>query len=349
MVKIVVDAMGGDFAPYEQVKGSVEALKKDKDLYIILCGDEKLVTEELNKYTYDKSRLELVPTTEVITMEEVPTKAVKTKRDSSLVVAFEQLKADKADGLVSSGSTGAVLTAAVLKLGRIKGISRPALCPLIPNGKGKSTLLCDCGANLECKPVNFQHFAIMATAYAQATGSAENPTVGLLNNGTEDHKGDIVHQEANALLKETPCINYVGNVEGREIMLGDVDVVVSDGYTGNIAMKSIEGCAKAIGGVMKKEFKRNFFNKIRALFVKDIIDGIKKNLDYEKMGGALLLGLPKAVVKGHGNSKARAFSVCIAQAVEAVRGGMVQKIESMLQKVNEEAAQKAAEAESENA
>lgn len=338
MVKIVVDAMGGDFAPYEQVKGAVDALNKDKDLYIILCGDEALVGEELKKYTYDKSRLELVPTTEIITMEEEPAKAVKTKRNSSLVVAFDKLKANEADGLVSSGSTGAVLTAAVLRVGRIKGISRPALCPLIPNGKGKNTLLCDCGANLECKPVYLQHFAIMATAYAQASGSAENPTVGLLNNGTEDHKGDLVHQEANALLKETACINYVGNVEGREIMLGDVDVVVSDGYTGNIAMKSIEGCAKAISGVMKREFKRNFFSKIRALMVKDVINNIKKGLDYEKVGGALLLGLPKAVVKGHGNSKARSFSACIAQAAEAVRGGMVQKIEAMLKQVNEQAA-----------
>jgi glycerol-3-phosphate acyltransferase PlsX len=180
----------------------------------------------------------------------------------------------------------------------------------------------------------------MATAYAQALGISQNPKVGLLNNGTEDHKGDLVHQEANALMKEMDCINYVGNVEGREIMLGDVDVVVSDGYTGNIALKSIEGCAKAIGGVMKKEFKRNFFSKLRALFVKDIIDNIKGGLDYEGLGGAMFLGLPKAVVKGHGNSKHRAFSACILQVADAVRGNMVGKIETMLAEVNAKAAEK---------
>ncbi|MBQ9729694.1 MAG: phosphate acyltransferase PlsX [Clostridia bacterium] len=340
MTKIVIDAMGGDFAPYEQIKGTVDALNKDADLSVILCGDETQIKAELAKYEYDTSRVEIVHTSEVITMEDAPALAVKTKKDSYLVVAFNILKENKADGLVSSGSTGAVLTAAVTRIGRIKGISRPALCPSMPNGKNGTTLLCDCGANLECKPVYLQHFAILATAYAQARGISQNPTVGLLNNGTEDHKGDLVHQEANALLKEMSCINYVGNVEGREIMSGDVDVVVSDGYTGNIALKSIEGTAKAMGGIMKKSFKRNFFTKLRSLFVLDVVGNIKKSFDYEAQGGAVLLGLPKAVVKGHGNSKAKSFAACIAQATDCVRGDMVRKVEEMLQKVNAEAAAK---------
>ena len=330
MVKIVVDAMGGDFAPKQQVLGCVEALKKDKELYLILCGDETQIKAELSACQYDESRLEIVHTTEVITMEEVPTKAVKAKKDSSTVVAFRLLKEGKADGLVSSGSTGAVLTAGVLVLGRLKGVSRPALCPIIPNSRGGGTFLCDCGANLECKPINLVHFAIMATAYAQSAYGIQNPKVGLLNNGTEEHKGLSLQQEANVLLKELDCINYAGNVEGRELMYGDIDVVVADGFTGNIAMKSLEGCGKTLSAILKKEYKRNLWTCICALLSGKILKNIKKEMDYEGKGGAMFLGLKKAVVKGHGNSKARGFSICIEQAANAVRGNMVEKISELL-------------------
>ena len=338
MVRIVIDAMGGDFAPQQQVLGAVEALKKDSDLYIILVGDEPQIKEVLSTCKYDEKRLEIVHTTEVIGMEEVPTKAVKTKKDSSTVVSFRLLKEDKADALVTSGSTGAVLTAGVLVLGRLKGVSRPALCPLIPNHKGTKTFLCDCGANLECKPINLAHFAIMATAYAQAAYGLESPSVGLLNNGTEDHKGLLLHQESNAMLKELTCINYAGNREARDLMFGDVDIMVADGFTGNIAMKAVEGCGKAVSKMMKREFKRNLFTKLRALMCTDILKGIKKGLDYEGMGGAMFLGLKKAVVKGHGNSKAYGFSICIAQAANAVRGNMTEKIKAMLDSSNIETA-----------
>lgn len=331
MVKIAIDAMGGDFAPKQQVLGAVEALNKDKDLSVILCGDETQIKEILSECKYDANRLEIVHTTEVITMEEVPTKAVKTKKDSSTVVAFRLLKEGKADGLVSSGSTGAVLTAGVLVLGRLKGVSRPALCPIIPNYRGSGTFICDCGANLECKPINLVHFAIMASTYAQAAYGIENPKVGLLNNGTEDHKGLLLQQEVNALLKETPSVNYVGNVEGRDLMYGDIDVMVSDGFTGNIAMKAVEGCGKTVSTIMKREFKRNLWTKLRALLCGDIIKKIRGSLDYEAVGGAMFLGLKKAVVKGHGNSKARGFAVCIEQAANAVRGQMVEKIAEILE------------------
>lgn len=330
MVKIAIDAMGGDFAPEQQVLGTVEALNKDKDLSVILCGDEPQIQQILSTCKYDKNRLEIVHTTEVITMEEVPTKAVKTKKDSSTVVAFRLLKEGKADGLVSSGSTGAVLTAGVLVLGRLKGVSRPALCPIIPNHRGSGTFICDCGANLECKPINLVHFAIMASTYARAAYGIENPKVGLLNNGTEDHKGLALQQEVNVLLKETPSVNYVGNVEGRDLMYGDIDVMVSDGFTGNIAMKAVEGCGKTVSTIMKREFKRNLFTKLRALLCGDIIKNIRGALDYEAVGGAMFLGLKKAVVKGHGNSKARGFAVCIEQAANAVRGQMVEKIADIL-------------------
>lgn len=333
MVRVVVDAMGGDFAPKQQVLGAVDALNADKDLKIILVGDKEQIEAELAPLQFDKTRLEIRHTTQTISMEETPTIAVKTKRDSSLVVAFEILKADEADALVSSGSTGAVLTAGILKLGRIKGISRPGLCPPIPNSRGGATYICDCGANLECKPVNLVHFAIMASAFAQCTG-IQNPKVGLLNNGTEDHKGLILQQETHAILKTLDCIHYAGNVEGRELMYGDIDVVVSDGFSGNIATKAVEGCGKAVSTIMKREFKRNIFTKISALIAGGAIKKIKKSLDYEAVGGATFLGLTKAVVKGHGNSKAKGITACIRQATSAVREDLVGKIKSMLETVD---------------
>ena len=343
MTRIIIDAMGGDFAPKQQVLGCVEALKNDKNLYLILCGDETQIKAELANCKYDESRLEIIHTTERIEMEEIPTKAVKTKKDSSLVVAFRKLKEGYADGLVSSGSTGAVLTAGVLILGRIKGVSRPALCPIIPNHKGGGTFICDCGANLECKPINLAHFAIMATAYAQAAYGIESPKVGLLNNGTEDHKGLALQQESNAMLKQLSCINYVGNVEGRDLMYGDIDVMVCDGFTGNIAMKSVEGCGKAVSTIMKREYKRNLWSIICALLSKKVIKRIRGGLDYEACGGATFLGLSKAVVKGHGNSKARGFSICIAQAANAARGGMVDNIKQMIDSVDMESIAQAAQ------
>ena len=344
MTKIVIDAMGGDFAPKQQVLGSVDALNKDKDLYLILCGDETQIKEELKNCKYDASRLEIVHTTEVIDMNEVPTKAVKTKKDSSTVVAFRLLKEGKADGLVSSGSTGAVLTAGVLILGRLKGVSRPAPCPIVPNHTGGGTFLCDCGANLECKPINLVHFALMASAYAQTVYGIEKPTVGLLNNGTEDHNGLLLQQETNALLKKIDCINYAGNREGRDLMFGDVDVMVADGFTGNIAMKSAEGCGKAVSTILKREYKRNLWTYLCAAMSKGIIKNIRKGLDYEGVGGAMFLGLTKAVVKGHGNSKARSFAVSIQQAANAVRGDLTSKIKQLIDSVDLNAIQAQAQA-----
>ena len=334
MIKLAIDVMGGDYSPGEQIKGVIDALKKDSDLSVVLYGDEEAMKAELSKYEYDESKVSLVHTTEVISGEEVPTKAIKTRKDSSMVKAYEALKAGEVDGLVSSGSTGALIAGGILKLGRIKGIARPALCPTVPNGKGKVTIICDSGANVEVKPNFLVHFAIMATAYAQAAYGIENPTVGLLNNGTEDHKGDEIHQEANKLLKETKTVNYIGNVEGRAIMLGDADVVVCDGYTGNTAIKGIEGCAKAIGNIMKRCFKKNLWTKLRALLVKDIIDDMKKSMDYEAVGGAIFLGFPKVIVKAHGNARAKGFGVSIGQAASAVRNDMIGKISKMLETID---------------
>ncbi len=330
MLKIIVDAMGGDNAPQEIVKGALDALGQRKDFKVVFTGDESLVGRELAKYRYDPARVELVPCSEVITNDDVPTHAVRSKRDSSLVVGLKLLKEDKeAGGFVSAGSTGAVLTGGIMLIGRIKGVMRPALCPGIPNVRGGSTLLCDCGANAECKPAYLAQFGVMASAYAKVLG-IRAPRVGLLTNGTEEHKGDTLHREAYALLKETRGIDFVGNVEGRDIMYGDVDVVVSDGFSGNIALKACEGCGKTVADVLGKEFRRSLGTKISYLFAKKPIGKLRSMLDYSRQGGSIFLGLKKAVLKCHGSSKAKSVTPTVCQAVDAYRGGLIGNIAAML-------------------
>lgn len=332
MLKIVVDAMGGDNAPAEIVKGAVEALEKRKDLSIVLTGDEHLVGHELLKYHYDANRVEIVHCSQVITGDDIPTQAVRAKKDSSLVVGMQLLRSrDDVGGLVSAGSTGAVLTGGIMLVGRIKGVMRPALCPGIPNVRGGATLLCDCGANAECKPSYLAQFGVMASAYAKAAYGIEDPRVGLLNNGTEAHKGDPLHQEAYALLKETEGINFVGNVEGRDLMFGDIDVAVADGFSGNIALKAIEGCGKTVTTVLEREFRRSVGSKLSYLFAKKPIKGLRSMLDYARFGGSVFLGLKKVVVKCHGEAKARTVTASVLQAADAFRGGLIQNISEMLE------------------
>ena len=337
-MKIVIDAMGGDHAPQEIVKGAVMALSQDKELSVVLTGDEPSVRKCLEGQAYDASRLEVVHCTEVITNDESPTLAIRSKKDSSLVVALKMLKEDEeVKGLVSAGSTGAVLTGALLRVGRIRGISRPAVCPALPTAKGGKVLIIDAGANAECKPVNLAHFAIMGTAYAKTMG-VKNPRVGLVTNGTEDHKGDPLHQEANALLKTIQGINYVGNIEGRDIMSGDIDVAVCDGFSGNIALKTAEGTALAVMSVIKSNIKASFSAKLGyALFMRGAFRKIKKVLDYSKYGGAVLLGIGKVVVKSHGSSKAESVCASVLQAKNAAAGSLISDISAMLSEVDLEA------------
>ena len=331
MLKIIVDAMGGDNAPAEIVKGALDAVKERSDFKLVLTGDEDLVNRELDKYTFDASRVEVVACTQVITNDDVPTQAVRAKRDSSLVVGLNLLKNDaEAGGFVSAGSTGAVLTGGIMFVGRLKGVMRPALCPGIPNVRGEITLLCDCGANAECKPAYLAQFGVMASAYAKAAYGVKEPRVGLLTNGTEEHKGDPLHQEAHQLLKETKGIRFAGNVEGRDIMYGDVDVAVSDGLSGNIALKAIEGCGKTVGDMLKKEFTASFGRKMSYLFAKAPIRALSNALDYSRFGGSVFLGLKKVVVKSHGSSKAKSIKPSVYQALDACRGGLIGMMEDML-------------------
>ncbi len=337
-MKIVVDAMGGDNAPEEIVKGAVAALEKAEDLSVVLTGDEGKINRCLSELNYDKDRVQVVHCSEIITNDDAPTVAIRQKKDSSLVVALKLLKEDESvQGLVSAGSTGAVLTGALLRVGRIRGITRPAVCPVLPTAEGGRVLLIDAGANAECKAVNLAHFALMGTAYAKAHG-VKDPRVGLVTNGAEEHKGDPLHQEAHALLKALPGIRFVGNIEGRDIMSGCVDVAVSDGFSGNIALKSIEGAAAAVMKIMKRNIMSSLRAKIGyALFMKKTFKKIKDEMDYNKYGGAVLLGIEKVVIKSHGSSKADSICASVLQAHGAVQSGLIGKIKQLLSDADAEA------------
>lgn len=337
MIKIIVDAMGGDYAPYETVKGALQSLSSAKNFKLVLTGDEALIQHELNKYRYDASRVEIVHCTEVITGDDVPTSAVRAKRDSSLVVGLKMLKEDEETaGFVSAGSTGALLTGAIMYVGRIKGVMRPALCPVLPNVRGTTTMLCDCGANAECRPAYLVQFGVMAAAYAKAAYGVEDPRVGLVSNGTEEHKGDPLHQEAYELFKSAP-VNFVGNVEGRDIMYGDIDVAVTDGFSGNVALKAMEGLGKTVLDTLKKEFSKSFGRKIGYLFARKSLKGLKGAIDYNAVGGSVFLGVKKPVVKAHGASKAQSICASVRQVLETHRGNLIPLMTKMLEETEQQA------------
>ena len=329
-MKIILDAMGGDYAPKETVLGAIDALKLDKDIKLILVGKSEAINKQLAECEYDKSRIEIIDAQDEISNDESPTMAIKTKKESSLVKAFEKLSSDEeCEAFVSAGSTGAVLVGAFMKVGRIKGVSRPALAPVLPTLDGKGVVLCDCGANVDSKPINLLHFAIMASSYAQAMLGVENPRVGLLNNGVEAHKGNELSKEAYALLSENKDINFVGNCEARDMLSGDFEVVVADGFDGNIALKTAEGTAE----LMLKLIKRGVYSsglkaKLGALMLKPVFKDVQKALDYNAQGGACFLGVKKVVVKAHGASERGAISASILQAKGLAKNKVCEKIKA---------------------
>ncbi len=333
-MKIIVDAMGGDNAPEQIVLGAIDALCEDKQLEVTLVGDTDAICKVLAGKKYDDNRLEIIDAKDVITNDDSPTMAIKTKKESSLVKAFEALNREDADGFVSAGSTGAVLVGAFMKVGRIKGVSRPALAPVLPTLKGNGVVLCDCGANVDCKPVNLQHFAIMASAYAEGMLSVKNARVGLLNNGAEAHKGNELTQEAYKLLSETKGINFVGNCEARDILSGDYDVVVCDGFNGNIALKSAEGTANTMLKLIKDGvYSGGLKSKLGALMLKPVFKNVKKKMDYNAHGGACFLGVNKIVVKSHGASKSKSITASILQAKSLAEAKVCDKIRSGITEV----------------
>lgn len=328
-MKIIVDAMGGDNAPEQIVLGAIDALCEDKQLEVMLVGDTDAICKVLAGKKYDDNRLEIIDAKDVITNDDSPTMAIKTKKESSLVKAFDALNREDADGFVSAGSTGAVLVGAFMKVGRIKGVSRPALAPVLPTLKGNGVVLCDCGANVDCKPVNLQHFAIMASAYAEGMLGVKNARVGLLNNGAEAHKGNELTQEAYKLLSETKGINFVGNCEARDILSGDFDVVVCDGFNGNIALKSAEGTANTMLKLIKEGvYSGGLKSKLGALMLKSVFKNVKKKMDYNAHGGACFLGVNKIVVKSHGASKSKSVTASILQAKSLAEAKVCDKIRS---------------------
>lgn len=338
-MNILLDVMGGDNAPDEFIKGAVDTIKElDEATKITMIGNEEIINKKI-KEIYNKDSIEEISdrllirhATEVISNHEVPTEALKVKKDSSMVIGMKMLKENEGDVFISAGSTGALMAGGLLKVGRIKGIDRPALCTLLPTLDGIGFMLLDLGANTNCKPINLVQFAQMGSIYMGKTNGIENPPVGLLNIGSEDEKGNELTKEVNKRLKEKRDINFYGNIEGRDMFNGDVRVVVTDGFTGNIALKTIEGIARALGKMLKEELTSSIPRKIGAgiLTATGAIDSFKKRIDYSEYGGALLLGIEKPVVKCHGSGKAKDVKIVLHQAENFVNAKVVESIKEAI-------------------
>lgn len=326
-MKIAVDAHGGDNAPLEIVKGCYLA-KKELGAEITLVGRESEILSIMESEGINKDEFEIVGADVVLTMEDEPTSVIKSKKDSSMAVAFSLLKDGKCDAFVSAGNSGAVLVGATMIVKRIKGIKRAALAAIFPSETGP-IMITDIGANVECKPEYLVQFGFMASEYMKHMFGIKNPKVGLLNNGTEEHKGTPLQQEAYQLLKESD-LNFEGNIEGRGIAAGGCDVIVTDGFTGNIALKTYEGIGKTMTKSIKGMFYHSLITKIGALFVMKQLNDFKKKFDYKEYGGAPLLGISKPVIKAHGSSDAKAIKNAIRQAIDFEKSGMIQVIEQKL-------------------
>lgn len=327
-MRVVVDAFGGDNAPLEIVKGAAMA-SKELGVDITLTGNkgtiENIIKENGLEFSSD---LEIVHTEDIISMHDDPTTLLKAHSESSMALAFKELNEGRADAFVSAGSTGAIVVGGTLIIKRIKGIKRPALAGLIPSPKGHYMLM-DMGANAECRPEMLEQFGIMASAYLSKVEGIENPKIGLLNIGTEDSKGGELQREAYKLLSEAP-INFVGNIESREMPKGVCDAVITDGFTGNIALKLIEGTAITFFKLIKNALYKNIFNKLAALVIKKDLYALKSMMDSSEVGGAPLLGVKKPVIKAHGSSDAKAIKNAIRQAVTFTQNGVIDTISEQL-------------------
>ena len=339
-MKILLDAMGGDNAPDATIKGAVKAIDQI-EAEVILIGDENIIRSKVKEF-YNKEleeisdRLSIKHTTEQIEMEDIPTHAIKHKKDSSMVVGFRMLKEGEGDVFISAGNSGALLTGATLLVGRIKGIDRPALGGILPAYHSR-LLLMDAGANTNCKPINLLQFAQMSSIYLRNTFGIERPAIGLLNIGTEETKGNELMKESYKLLKERSeelNINFIGNVEGRDAFSGKVDAIVTDGFTGNIFLKAVEGLGKLVKVSLKENFLKNIFTKIAAIPSLPAIKGLRKSMDYKSYGGALFLGVKKPVVKAHGSSDDELFEFTIKQAETFVKNKAVDKLIEEFEKIN---------------
>ena len=328
-VVIALDAMGGDYAPEQTVKGAVEAVTSSDEIRVILVGKHDMIAKELEKYEYAKEDIEVVHASEIIDMGEVPTVAIKDKKDSSLVVAMRLVREGKADALVSAGSTGAVLVGGQLVVGRLKGIKRPPLAPFIPTTKGFS-LLIDCGANVDARPEHLVQFAQMGSIYYENVMGKKNPTVALLNIGTEEEKGNQLVKDTKPLMKECKNINYIGSVEARELVSGAADVIVCEAFVGNVVLKFFEGLALTLFGSLKEGLMSSTRTKLGALLVKPALKGLKNQFDTSSQGGAPLLGLKGLVVKAHGNSGSKEIEIALKQCISFKKQRINEKIKESI-------------------
>ncbi|MBR1653805.1 MAG: phosphate acyltransferase PlsX [Clostridia bacterium] len=340
-MKILFDAMGGDNAPDANIKGAVKAINQI-EAEVVLIGNKDIINSRI-KELYGKNdiseisdRLSIKHTTETIEMEDIPTQAIKRKKDSSMVVGFNMLKNDEGDVFISAGNSGALLTGATLLVGRIKGIDRPAMAGILPAYKSR-LLLIDSGSNTNCKPLNLLQFAQMATIYLSNTFGIEKPKIGLLNIGTEETKGNELTKETYKLLKEKSeeyNINFIGNIEGRDAFSGNVDAIVTDGFTGNVFLKAVEGLGKFVKRSLTESIKKNIFTTMAAVPALPSIKRFAKTMDYKEYGGALFLGVKKPVVKAHGSSDEKLFEYTIKQAEQFVKNKAVEKMINEFDRIN---------------
>lgn len=322
-MKILVDAFGGDNAPEEIVKGCVLAVNEKSDLIVVLVGKKQEIELQLSKYSFNKNQIEIIEANDVVLNEDHPVSAIRNKPDSSLVVAFNNLKEnDEFSALVSAGNSGAVLAGAQIKLGKIKGVQRPTLMTTFPTITGGTVLLADAGVNMDCKPEYLAQFALMANLYATKIQKKQNPTVGLLNVGVEEYKGDELTKQAHALLSTLP-INFLGNMESRDYISGKWDIIVADGFAGNVLNKGTEGAVLNFLKMFKAHVQSSFKAKIGYLLMKKQLKKMLKVVDFNEHGGALFMGVNKIVIKCHGASKARSIKLAIFEAYDAAASGII--------------------------
>ncbi|SKC87136.1 phosphate acyltransferase PlsX [Maledivibacter halophilus] len=329
-MKIAIDAMGGDKAPGAIVEGCISSLK-EIDSNIVLVGKEQIIKSELEKRTKDYRRIDIVNADEIISNEDKPVQAIRRKRNSSMAVGFKLLKKNEAEVFVSAGNTGALLAGASLRLGRIKGIDRPAIASIYPTKKGSSILI-DAGANAECKPRNLYEFGVMGSAYLENVLNIRNPKVGIVNIGTEEGKGNKLINKSYDIMKSSN-LNFYGNVEARDIPYGIVDVIVCDGFVGNVILKLTEGVAMSLMSMLKEVLTKDIFSKLSAIALKGGLKDFKSRLDYTEYGGAPLLGVKKPVIKAHGSSNGKAIKNAIKYGELFSQRGVIERIEEEINRM----------------
>lgn len=335
-MKIAIDAMGGDKAPVEIIKGTIKAYRNYDSVDLILVGKNDTINRELNKNNLSDKEINIVSASQIIAMNEKPANALRKKKKSSIVIGSKLVKDNKADAFVSAGNTGAVMASGLFNIGRIKGIKRPSIATVFPSRKG-TTLVIDAGANVDCKPINLLQFAIMGQIYAEKVLKINNPRIGLLNVGEEEKKGNKLTSDTYQLLKDDKRINnFIGNVEGRDIFNGNCDLIICDGFTGNVVLKTTEGAASLMFDMLKETLTKNLRAKMGALLIKPYLKEITDRLDYRQYGGAPLLGVKGVMIISHGSSDAYAILHAIDVAVNTIKTGVVQRIKDEIEEDGEE-------------